>query len=155
MALAVAGLWFGSRYWYTEYIQFSLLDDMLDIRKYYLERDGYGFWVAESGGELVGTVAALPSSEPGGEKHLELKRLSVSKNHRGKGIAKALCRTVIDFAQQRGCQAVVLTTTFAQISACKLYERIGLRLMNTLAPELKFKFFGFKILAYQYDLPNH
>ncbi|XP_077334463.1 N-acetyltransferase 8-like isoform X2 [Lithobates pipiens] len=155
VALALAGLWFGSRYLYTEYVRFSLSDDMLNIRKYYLERDGHGFWVAESGGELVGTVAALPSSQPAGEKHIELKRLSVSKNHRGKGIAKALCRTVIDFARQRGCEAVVLTTTLSQISAWKMYEKMGFRQTNAfIPPNFKFKFLDFKVLAYQYDLRN-
>lgn len=155
-ALALAGLWFGCRHLYTEYVQFSLSDDMLNIRKYYLERDGYGFWVAESGGELVGTVAALPSSEPGGEKHMELKRLSVSKNHRGKGIAKALCRTVMDFARRRGCEAVVLMTTLPQIGAWKMYEKMGFRQTNVFIPPIfRFKFLDFKVLAYQYDLPNH
>ncbi|XP_018424007.1 PREDICTED: N-acetyltransferase 8-like [Nanorana parkeri] len=156
MTLAVAGLWFGARNLHTSYVRFSLSDDLMDIRKYYMERDGYSFWVAESGGELVGTVAALPSSQPGGEKHLEVKRLSVSRNHRGEGIGKALCRTVIDFAQKRGCEAVVLTTTEPQINACKMYEKMGFRHMQTfIPPAFKYKLLDFKVLAYQYDLPNH
>ncbi|XP_072263070.1 probable N-acetyltransferase 8B [Pyxicephalus adspersus] len=156
MILVVMGLWFGTRYLFMAYVRFSLSDDMLDIRKYYLERDDYSFWVAESGGELVGTVAALPSSEPGGEKHLELKRLSVSKSHRGKGIAKALCRMVIDFARERDCEAVVLTTTLAQISAWKMYEKMGFRRVQSfIPPNFLYKLFSFKVLAYQYDLPSH
>ncbi|XP_069833232.1 putative N-acetyltransferase 8B isoform X2 [Dendropsophus ebraccatus] len=127
-AIAVVAVWFGARYLYTSYIDHALSDDMLDIWKYYLQRDGYNFWVAESSdGEVIGTIAALPSFEPGGEKHLELRRLSVAKHHRGKGIAKALCRTLIDFARKRGCEAVDLTTTLSQIEAQKLYEKLSFR----------------------------
>ncbi|CAI9613230.1 unnamed protein product [Staurois parvus] len=85
---------------YFSYIRKCLADDMLDIRKTYLQRDGCCFWVAESGKEIVGTVAAAPFPHPGGQNQVELKRLSVPKKHRGKGIGKALVSTVIDFAQK-------------------------------------------------------
>ncbi|XP_069833233.1 N-acetyltransferase 8-like isoform X3 [Dendropsophus ebraccatus] len=153
--IAVVAVWFGARYMYTSYIDHALSDDMLDIREYYLQRDGYNFWVAESSdGEVIGTIAALPSSEPGGEKHLELKRLSVAEHHRGKGIGSVLCRTLIDFARKRGCEAVVLTTTLSQIEAQKMYEKLGFRHTDTLyllGPLSEF--LGFSFLAYKYDIP--
>ncbi|KAM3937542.1 putative N-acetyltransferase 8B isoform 1-T3 [Leptodactylus fuscus] len=155
VTVAVVALWFCSRYMYTSYINYCLSDDMLDIRKYYLQRDGYCFWVAEStGGEVMGTVAALPSTQPGGEKHLELKRLSVAPEHRGKGIAKVLCRTLIDFGRKRGCEAVVLSTTVPQINATRLYEKLGFRQTQTF-PHLGLlgKFLDFRFLVYQYDIP--
>ncbi|KAM4049510.1 N-acetyltransferase 8-like [Anomaloglossus baeobatrachus] len=154
-ALALVALWFSARYMYTSYINHALSDDMLDIDKYYLQRDGYCFWVAESArGEFMGMIAALPSSNPGGEKHLELKRLSVVKQHRGKGVAKVLCRRLIDFARKRGCEAVVLTTTLPQRDACKLYDKLGFRLTdNYYYPKLLSRVVDFRILAYQYDIP--
>ncbi|XP_071982554.1 putative N-acetyltransferase 8B [Engystomops pustulosus] len=152
---AVAAIWFYCRYMYTSYVDYALSDDMLDISKYYLQRDGFCFWVAETrGGEVVGTIAALPSSDPGGEKHLELKRLSVATKHRGKGIAKVLCRTLIDFARRRGCEAVVLSTSLAQINATKMYEKLGFRQTHSFYPPgLLGQFLDFKIIAYRYDIP--
>ncbi|XP_040275366.1 N-acetyltransferase 8-like [Bufo bufo] len=152
---AVVALWFCSRYMYTSYIDYVLSDDMLDINKYYLQRDGYCFWVAEStGGEVIGTVAALPSSDPGGEKHLELKRLSVAKHHRGRGIGKVLCRRLIDFARKRGCEAVVLSTTLPQRNATIMYEKLGFRQTHSFHPQgVLGRFLDFRFLVYQYDIP--
>ncbi|XP_056405394.1 probable N-acetyltransferase CML5 isoform X2 [Hyla sarda] len=138
-------------YWF--YVSHSLSDDMLDIQKYYLQRDGYCFWVAESSGEVAGMVAAVPPHQPGGERQVELMRLSVPKKHRGKGIAKALCRTVIDYARRRGCEAVVLETSYPQVDARKMYEKMGFRRTRTAyAPGLITKILAFKILFYQYNL---
>ncbi|KAG9464424.1 N-acetyltransferase 8-like isoform X3 [Eleutherodactylus coqui] len=152
---ALVAVWFGARYMYTSYIDHSLSDDMLDIGQYYMQRDGYCFWVVEStGGEVIGTVAAIPSSEPGGEKHLELKRLSVAKQHRGKGIAKVLCKTLMDFARKSGCEAVVLMTTYSQTGAWKLYEKLGFRQKkNSHFPGLLSKVLDFRFMIYQYDNP--
>lgn len=152
--VAIVAIWFCARYMYTFYIDYALSDDMLDIVKYYLQRDGYCFWVAEStGGEVIGTVAALPSSDPGGEKHLELRRLSVAKEHRGRGVAKALCRTLLDFARKRGCEAVVLTTTLSQWDARNMYEKFGFRQTHTFhLPGLLSRVLDFRFLAYRYDI---
>ncbi|XP_063781499.1 probable N-acetyltransferase CML1 isoform X2 [Pseudophryne corroboree] len=152
----VALLWLLCRYIYSSYVQQSLQDDMLDIRKYYLQRDGYCFWVAESAGEVVGTVAAVPPHHPGGDRQVELKRLSVPRRHRGKGIAKALCQTVIDFAKQRDCEAVILETSLSQYDACRLYEKMGFReSRNSCPPHPVTKLIDFRILFYQYDILKH
>ncbi|KAM4807596.1 putative N-acetyltransferase CML1 [Rhinophrynus dorsalis] len=153
--LALVCLWLGTRKIYTSYVQYCLADDMVDIKKYYLQRDGYCYWVAESAGEVVGMVAAVPSHHPGADTHVELKRMSLAKSHRGKGIAKALCRTLIDFARERGCEAVILETSLAQTDAQKLYERMGFRGTHTYcAPGLTAKFLDFRILCYRYEIPT-
>ncbi|XP_075704712.1 putative N-acetyltransferase camello [Rhinoderma darwinii] len=153
---SVVTLWFCARYMYTSYVDYALSDDMLDIGKYYLQRDGYCFWVAESTeGEVIGTVAALPAANSEEEKHLEMKRLSVAKQHRGKGIGKVLCRTVIDFARKRGCKAVVLNTTVSQREAWKMYEKLGFSHTDTFYPPgLLSKFMDFRFQAYKYDIPT-
>ncbi|KAM4049511.1 putative N-acetyltransferase camello isoform 1-T2 [Anomaloglossus baeobatrachus] len=141
---------------YVSYVQHCLDDDMLDIPKYYLQRDGYCFWVAESSGEIAGMVAAIPPNHHQADRQVELKRLSVPRKYRGQGIAKALCRTVIDFARRRGSEAVILETSYPQVDAWRLYEKMGFRRMRTFfAPELVAKLIGFTILFYQYDLPVH
>ncbi|XP_073418937.1 probable N-acetyltransferase CML1 isoform X3 [Dendrobates tinctorius] len=141
---------------FVSYVQHSLGDDMLEIQKYYLQRDGYCFWVAESSGEIAGMVAATPPDHPGGERQVKLKRMSVPRKYRGKGIAKALCRVVIDFARERGCEAVILETSYPQVDAWRMYEKMGFRRMRTFfAPSLKAKLIGFTLLFYQYNLPVH
>ncbi|KAL1791601.1 N-acetyltransferase 8-like, partial [Sigmodon hispidus] len=99
---------------------------MADITKSYLNTHGAGFWVAESGGEVVGTVAAQPVKDPPlGRKQLQLFRLSVSSQHRGQGIARALVRTVLQFARDQGYSDVVLETSIVQYSALALYHAMG------------------------------
>ncbi|XP_069601146.1 probable N-acetyltransferase CML1 isoform X3 [Ranitomeya imitator] len=145
-----------NKYIFVSYVQHSLDDDMLDIQKYYFQRDGYCFWVAESSGEIAGIVAAVPPDHPGGERQVELKRMSVPRKYRGKGIAKALCRMVIDFARERGCEAVILETSYPQVDAWRLYEKMGFKKMRTFfAPSLMAKLIGFTLLLYRYDLPVH
>uniref|UniRef100_A0A8C5P5V7 N-acetyltransferase domain-containing protein n=1 Tax=Leptobrachium leishanense TaxID=445787 RepID=A0A8C5P5V7_9ANUR len=118
-------LWLCSRHIYSSYIERCLADDMVNVEEYYLRRGGYCFWVAESGGEVVSAVAAVPAPVSIGDKHTELKRLTIAKEFRRRGIGKVLCQTVIDFARQSGCVAVVLRTSMPQGDAVKLYERMG------------------------------
>ncbi|XP_040191728.1 probable N-acetyltransferase CML1 [Rana temporaria] len=138
---------------FFSYARTSLAGDMLDIRKHYLQRDGCCFWVAESEGEIVGMAAAAPFPHPGGQNRVELKRLSVPKEHRGRGIGKALCKTVIDFARTSGYQAVVLETTMFHVDSVRLYKRLGFRITHVIHPEEYFaKFIDFKDIFFLYDL---
>ncbi|KAM9330277.1 putative N-acetyltransferase CML1 [Gastrophryne carolinensis] len=124
-------LWLCGREFFYSYAIRALDEDLKDINKYYLQREGYNFWVVESNGEVVGMVAAEPLFRNGGEKYIELKRMSVANNQRGKGIAKILCRTVIDFARKTGCKAVTLSTTTAQVGPIQLYTKMGFTGVHT------------------------
>ncbi|XP_077334788.1 putative N-acetyltransferase camello [Lithobates pipiens] len=156
LAVDISFVWLVVWHLFKSYVEFCLRDDLMDIQKYYMNQDGACFWVAESGGQVVGTVATAPSPYTGGEKHLELKRLSVSKSHRGRGIAKALCRTVIDFARQRrDCEAVILTTNIVQIDAWKMYEKMGFKLDHTFYLPTRFiKLLDLKTFFYRYNIPK-
>ncbi|XP_075704714.1 putative N-acetyltransferase camello [Rhinoderma darwinii] len=148
-------VWFINRRIFTTYIDFSLKDDMLDIQKYYLQSQDRCFWVAESDGEIVGTVAAAPLKQTDGEKQMELKRLSVPRRHRKKGIATVLCKTVIDFARRRGYKAVVLDTSMYQISSWNLYEKIGFRRTHYChADDYWAKYIDFIDVYYRYDIQD-
>lgn len=122
----LAALRFLAKYPWTECVANSLRTDMRDITKSYFSDSGSCFWVAECEGQVVGTVGALPVKEPTLRKQqLELLHLSVSSEHRGQGIAKALVRTVLQFARDQGYSEVVLTTSSLQHSALALYQGIG------------------------------
>ncbi|XP_040191727.1 putative N-acetyltransferase 8B [Rana temporaria] len=139
---------------FFSYARGSLAGDLLDIKKNYLQRDGCCFWVAESEGEIVGMVAASPFPHPGGQKQVALRRLSVPMKHRGRGIGKALCKTVIDFAQKSGYQAVVLETAAFRVDSLYLYKSLGFKITNIFTENFYFRrFIDYIDISLQYDLP--
>uniref|UniRef100_A0A7M4DZK8 N-acetylaspartate synthetase n=1 Tax=Crocodylus porosus TaxID=8502 RepID=A0A7M4DZK8_CROPO len=85
---------------------------------------GSCFWVAVLDGNVVGIVAARGNEE---DNTLELRRMSVDSKYRGKGIAKALGRKVLEFAMLNNYSSVVLGTTAVKVAAHKLYESLGFK----------------------------
>lgn len=138
-------------YMFNKYIDTSLRKDLNIITETYMNSKESCFWVAESDGRVVGSVACLPAEkEPG---CLELKRMSVRRSHRGMGIAKALCRTVADFTRDRGYPAVILYTSVVQTDAQKLYEHMGYeKIREFVVPELFAKIMNFTLFEYRLDL---
>uniref|UniRef100_A0A5F4W6X2 N-acetyltransferase domain-containing protein n=1 Tax=Callithrix jacchus TaxID=9483 RepID=A0A5F4W6X2_CALJA len=116
-------LWFLDRKPWNMFVDMTLHTDMSDITKSYLSEHGSYFWVAESREKAVGMVGALPIDDPTlMEKRLQLFHLFVDTEHRRQGIAKALVRTVLQFARDQGYSEVVLDTSTIQLSAMALYE---------------------------------
>lgn len=85
---------------------------------------GSCFWVAVLDGRVVGIVAAQGHED---ENTVELRRMSVDSRYRGKGIAKALGRRVLEYAMRNNYAGVVLGTTAVKLAAHKLYESLGFR----------------------------
>ncbi|XP_075839813.1 N-acetyltransferase family 8 member 2-like [Microtus pennsylvanicus] len=138
---------------WRNYVSTSLQADMADITKSYLNARG-SFWVAESGDQVVGTVGCLPVKNPPlGRKQLQLFRLSVSSQHRGQGIAKALVRTVLQFARDQGYSDVVLETSIVQYSALALYQAMGFRKTDEYFVSIFTRLMSFSILRFTYSLP--
>ncbi|XP_069488228.1 N-acetylaspartate synthetase isoform X2 [Ambystoma mexicanum] len=92
------------------------------IQIIYVLVTGSCFWVAALDGNVVGIVAARGNEE---ENVLELRRMSVDSKYRGKGIAKALGRKVLEFAMVNNYSSIVLGTTAVKMVAHKLYESLG------------------------------
>ncbi|XP_062430448.1 probable N-acetyltransferase 8B [Rhea pennata] len=148
--LALLAAWPLVRSLATSYVQEALETDLRDIRAAYVEPPDASFWVAEAGGVLVGTVAAVPAPEPG---VLELKRMSVRRDQRGRGIARVLVREVLRFAEARGYGAVVLSTSVVQVAAQRLYEGQGFRRVGAASPSLLGSLLCFQIFDYRRELP--
>ena len=90
----LAALRFLAKYPWKQYVAMSLHTDMSDITKSYLSEHGSGFWVAESKGQVVGMVGALPVKQPTLQKEqLELLHLCVAPEHRGQGTRPGLWRS--------------------------------------------------------------
>lgn len=147
VALALVLLWVMVRSLSAEYVRDALGTDLCDVPGTYL-RPNHCFWVAEEGGTVVGMVAAVPA----GAGELELKRMSVSREHRGRGLARALCREVLSFARARGFGAVVLSTSMVQVAAQRLYEGQGFRRVGSSYPSLLGTLLNFQIFHYRCDL---
>ncbi|KAJ7428539.1 putative N-acetyltransferase CML5 [Pitangus sulphuratus] len=150
VGLALVLLWLLVRSLSADYVRDALGTDLCDIPGTYLRPPDCGFWVAEAGGSVVGMVAAVPSRDAPGA--LELRRMSVSREQRGRGLARALCREVLAFARARGFDAVVLSTSMVQVAAQRLYEGQGFRRVGTSSPNLLGTILHFQIFHYRCDL---
>lgn len=151
ITLILAGARQAVVYMFSKYIDTCLRSDLCEISDTYLKQKDTCFWVAESDGRVVGSVACLPAKNSPG--CLELKRMSVCRSHRGMGIAKSLCRTVADFTRERGYAAVILYTSVVQTDAQKLYEYMGYkRIREFVIPKLVAKITNFTLFEYRLDL---
>ncbi|KAJ8356723.1 hypothetical protein SKAU_G00195170 [Synaphobranchus kaupii] len=140
-------------YSFARYIEACRRRDLDRVREAYMEGTDSCFWVAESDGLVVGTVACLPSRKHTGRECLELKRMAVRRSHRGLGIAKSLCRAVAEFAREKGYRQVLLYASVVQADAQKLYEGVGYRRVGeSVVPETLAKLVNFTLIEYRYTL---
>ncbi|XP_017546011.1 N-acetyltransferase family 8 member 3 isoform X1 [Pygocentrus nattereri] len=136
------------QYFFEQGLQLGLREDLQDIQASYMQPGQVScFWVAESKGSVVGTVALLPCVEEPGA--WELKRISVRKEFRGKGLAKALCWTALRFAASHKVRRVVLFTSLVQSVAHKLYHKMGFHKEEEFVwPSLPARLVNFLVFKY-------
>ncbi|NXA56975.1 CMLO5 acetyltransferase, partial [Nothocercus julius] len=84
---------------------------------------------------------------------LELKRMSVAREQRGRGVARALAQQVLALARARGHRTVELSTSVVQEPAQRLYEGLGFRRYKAVSPSLLARLLRFQILHYRCELP--
>lgn len=77
--------------------------DLKNIESNYFGHDGV-FLIAEEDGQLIGVAGARRSND----SVLELVRLAVDKDWRGKGIARQLISTILSFANDLGYQNIIV-----------------------------------------------
>ncbi|XP_036038612.1 N-acetyltransferase family 8 member 2-like [Onychomys torridus] len=151
--LGLLGLWLLVWFLCRKYVATCLHTDLADITKSYLSARG-SFWVAESGGQVVGIVGCRPVKDPPlGRKQLQLFRLSVSSQHRGQGIAKALVRTVLQFARDQGYSDLVLETSNVQYSALALYQAMGFQKTDEYFTSVTMRLMTLSVFHFTYFLP--
>jgi ribosomal protein S18 acetylase RimI-like enzyme len=112
--------------------------------------DGTGqILAAEADGQLLGTVTLQLPPHAGqvvrGPDEAEVRALAVSPDAQGRGVGRALLRTVIERARKMGVRHLVLSTQSGMDAARYLYSSVGfVRLPDrdwSPAP-------GFTLLAY-------
>ena len=89
--------------------------------------DAWRAWVAESAGEVVGTIwvgliEKLPNPTPEPEEHAYVTNVYVRPAARGAGVGSALLRAALAWCEGRGVHAVVLWPT---ARSAPLYRRHG------------------------------
>ncbi|CAI9620516.1 unnamed protein product [Staurois parvus] len=125
--------------------------DLLNIEESYVQRPNSCFWVAESGGRIVAMVGVQP--DPNSNTDMILRRLSVAEDQQRRGIAKAMCMKVFDFARQRGYQRVTLDTSTIQVNAHKLYQRMGFKTTKIIPSRSRLgRIANMTVVYYSYDV---
>jgi ribosomal protein S18 acetylase RimI-like enzyme len=94
--------------------------DLDDIVTHYLV-PGHRFVLAERNGALVGTGALIEEAPDTGR----LVRMSVDRDHRGRGIGRALVDHLVAEARARGYRRVVVETNDDWWDAIGLYRACG------------------------------
>lgn len=87
-------------------------------------------WIAELGGEVVGSVALRDL----GDGTLELKRMYLREAQRGRGLGKRLLAIAVDWARARRAVVIRLDTSERMEAAQALYEAYGFRRVPGEAP---------------------
>ncbi len=95
-----------------------------------LERPEVAFFAARRDGVALGIGALVDR----GDGSAELKRMFVSPEARGLGIASALLRAIEQAAADRDIRLVQLETGPKQPDAIALYEKHGYRLIENFGP---------------------
>ena len=109
------------------YVQSSLSDDLIDIRKHYFDSSTNHFWVAEIDGIVKGMVGIQST----GDGTAELRRMSVDREARRLGIGSKLLSVAEAFCNELGHKSIRLTTVTLLVPAISLYENCGFTLQDT------------------------
>jgi len=94
--------------------------DLANIPRYYQVKTG-NFWIAEYKNKIIGTIALLDI----GNGMAALRKMFVHRLYRGgkAGVAKALLRTLIQWARTKQIKEIYLGTTPKFLAAHRFYEK--------------------------------
>ncbi|WP_318375047.1 GNAT family N-acetyltransferase [Enterobacter sp.] len=103
---------------------YTVADPNLDALFQLYSQPRHAYWVVEQDGQVVGGggIAPLTCSDP---DICELQKMYFLPGIRGKGLARQLALSALDFAREQGFTRCYLETTAFLKDAIALYERLG------------------------------
>lgn len=154
-----------------EYVQGSFQTDMENITNHYLKDEDTNFFVAvdEMNGQIAGCVAldhemrepetatskkikeSVPKRMRSG-KWGELRRMSVARSFRGRGIATLLHSDLVAFAKAHHYRGIFLTTSSLQVPAIRLYKKLGYQHVSSMSIPMPLLRNVFSVEEYEYSL---
>lgn len=108
--------------WLMKYNLWEPIDDeyLDNPKEMILDKGGYLF-LAEFGGEIVGTVALVPVEEG----VAEISKLGVTEKMQGMKIGKQLMEKCIETAEQKGLKKLILYSNQLLTNSIDMYKKFG------------------------------
>jgi GNAT superfamily N-acetyltransferase len=109
---------------YYDSINIVVRDDRETILHYALDKDSSGIWLSYAGDTPVGCVLLRPLPCVSSTA-VEVKRLYVKENFRGKGVPHELMKALEACAKELGNDWIYLDTKDDLLAAIKFYQNFG------------------------------
>jgi ribosomal protein S18 acetylase RimI-like enzyme len=83
--------------------------------------------VTSAGAEVVGTLqlSFIPGLSRGGALRGQIEAVRVHRDHRNRGLGRALVEWAVEECRARGCALVQLTSDRSRVDAHRFYEALG------------------------------
>lgn len=109
--------------WLTTYFYLEPFDEeVLSKPEFYIIDKGGHIFFAKLDGEVIGTVALMPTKEP---KIYELTKMAISPKYRGLKIGQQLMQYCIDFANSNHFNSLMLYSNKKLENAIYIYKKYG------------------------------
>lgn len=111
--------------WLEYFFQVEEYDyKVLSNSKKYIINKGGKIFFAESAGNIIGTVALMPTKN---KLVFELTKMAVKPEYRNKGIGKKLLKKCIDYSKSNNHSSIILYSNKKLNNAIHLYRNFGFK----------------------------
>ena len=111
--------------WLEYFFQVEEYDyKVLSNSKKYIINKGGKIFFAESAGNIIGTVALMPTKN---KLVFELTKMAVKPEFRNKGIGKKLLKKCIDYSKSNNYNSIILYSNKKLNNAIHLYRNFGFK----------------------------
>ena len=111
--------------WLEYFFQVEEYDyEVLSNSKKYIINKGGKIFFAESAGNIIGTVALMPTKN---KLVFELTKMAVKPEYRNKGIGKKLLKKCIDYCKSNNYSSIILYSNKKLNNAIHLYRNFGFK----------------------------